>query len=75
MPIPEVDNAQVDGAEILRIDHDIDYTDPFLDKVDEVGEVNVAFYYLYKTKNNFYLIKEFEVIMLLNAYKYVSKSP
>lgn len=37
MPIPEVENAQVEGADILRIDHDIDYSDPFLDKVDEVG--------------------------------------
>lgn len=39
MPIPEVDNAQVEGADILRINHDIDYTDPFMDKVEEVGIV------------------------------------
>lgn len=28
--------GDTNGAEVLRIDHDIDSSDPFLDKVDEV---------------------------------------
>lgn len=31
------------GAEVLRIDHDMDSADPFLDKVDEV----LLFWYLF----------------------------
>lgn len=38
VPIPEVENANNEGADILRIDHDIDYSDPFLDKVEEVSK-------------------------------------
>lgn len=34
-PIPEIEGAN-EGADILKIDNDIDYADPFLDKVDEV---------------------------------------
>nr|XP_032527265.1 intraflagellar transport protein 122 homolog isoform X2 [Danaus plexippus plexippus] len=33
-PIPEIEGAN-EGADILKIDNDIDYADPFLDKVDE----------------------------------------
>lgn len=36
-PLPEATAEQEFGdAEILRIDHDIDSSDPFLDKIDEV---------------------------------------
>lgn len=40
-PLPEstlADNTEY-GAEVLRIDHDVDSTDPFLDKVDEVSAI------------------------------------
>ncbi|KAL4717436.1 hypothetical protein ACJJTC_000585, partial [Scirpophaga incertulas] len=36
LPMPETENKQTTGgAEVLRIDHDVDASDPFLDKVDE----------------------------------------
>ncbi|CAH2103760.1 unnamed protein product [Euphydryas editha] len=38
VPIPEVEKVNNEGADILRIDHDIDYSDPFLDKVEEEDE-------------------------------------
>ncbi|XP_046977398.1 intraflagellar transport protein 122 homolog [Vanessa cardui] len=38
MPIPEVEKNHTEGADILRIDNDIDYSDPFLDKVEEEDE-------------------------------------
>ncbi|XP_045784631.1 intraflagellar transport protein 122 homolog [Maniola jurtina] len=38
MPILEVEKGKVEGADILQIGEDIDYTDPFLDKVDEEDE-------------------------------------
>ncbi|CAD0194104.1 unnamed protein product [Chrysodeixis includens] len=42
-PLPESSNAEnADGAEILRIDHDVEGTDPFLDKVDEDDELGVV---------------------------------
>jgi hypothetical protein len=37
-PIPETESQESSGgAEVLRIDHEVDNVDPFLDKVDEVS--------------------------------------
>ncbi|CAB3225164.1 unnamed protein product [Arctia plantaginis] len=42
-PIPEISNKEdTGGAEVLRIEHDPDSSDPFLDKVDEEDEVGVV---------------------------------
>ncbi|CAH2035326.1 unnamed protein product, partial [Iphiclides podalirius] len=42
-PLPEATTKQESGdAEILRIDHDIDSSDPFLDKIEEDDETGVV---------------------------------
>ncbi|CAH0401916.1 unnamed protein product [Chilo suppressalis] len=42
-PIPETESMEdTGGAEVLRIDHEVDSGDPFLDKVDEVEDGGVV---------------------------------
>ncbi|KAJ8737751.1 hypothetical protein PYW08_000346 [Mythimna loreyi] len=43
-PLPESSDAESTeyGAEVLRIDHEVDNADPFLDKVDEDDELGVV---------------------------------
>ncbi|CAK1554158.1 unnamed protein product [Leptosia nina] len=42
MPIPEEKSGDSGDSEILKINHDIDSSDPFLDKVDEDDESGVV---------------------------------
>ncbi|XP_049885903.1 intraflagellar transport protein 122 homolog [Pectinophora gossypiella] len=41
-PLPQSVREESAGAEVLRIDHDLDSLDPFLDKVDEEDESGVV---------------------------------